>query len=143
MHRIGQLFAELGYCTWISKGQSTGLDLKVWDCENNLVIVAEILNWGPDTNLNGERKRKIIDNLSGYECNKLLIYTNMNNEYTLDGLGSKGISTLRIGYQIFARYFYPRLKAVHKLNGREIDSRETTLHLKQRLKEHLQALHTN
>jgi hypothetical protein len=139
-HRTGQLCAELGYYTWINEGQSNGVDLKLWDCEYNLVAVAEILNWGPTTNLSGKRKRDIINNLSDYECNKLLIYTQMGNEYTLGNLECLGISKLKIGYQIVARYFYCRLEADHRVEGRDIDSRETTLHLKTILEEYFQSL---
>jgi hypothetical protein len=78
-HRIGQQFTKLGYQSWINKGQSNGVDLKVWDSEDNLIIVAEILNWGLTTKLTYKRKRECADNLSKYKCNKLLIYTAMPN----------------------------------------------------------------
>lgn len=141
-HRIGQLFAELGYHTWICRKQSNGVDLKVWNRDYNLFIVPEILNWAHTTKLPDKRKREIIDNLSEYKCNKLLIYTTMCNEYELDDLRSKGISTLKIGYQILAKFFYYRLGA-DQLEGRKIDSRETRLLIKSKLLEYIQSLNNN
>ena len=140
-HRIGQSYTELGYHTWINPGQSNGVDLKVWNRNWNLDIVAEILNWSQTTKLNVHRKASIIRNLSDYRCNKLLIYTAMGNEYTLRDLVPEGISTLKIGFQIVARYYYRKLSA-DQVVGRKVDSKETKELLKSKLKEYLQSLHT-
>lgn len=135
-HRIGQSFKELGYHAWINVGQTNGVDLKVWDNELNLVVAAEILNWAPTTNLDKNRKARIVRNLLSQNCNRLLIYTEMGNEFTLKDLSPQGISTLKIGYQILARYFYSKLDA-NQAVGRKIDSRETKLLIKSKLKDYL------
>ena len=138
-HRIGQLFAELGYYSWINIGQSNGVDIKVWDKNFNLIIVIECLNWYQTTNLDVYRKARIIRNLSEYHCNRLLIYTVMGNEYTLNDLFFEGISTIKIGFQIVARYFYRKIKA-NQAMGRKVDSRETKEILQSKLEEYVQSL---
>jgi hypothetical protein len=138
-HRIGQEFNELGYESWINKGQCNGIDLKVWDSEGNLIIAAEILNWGPTSDLSDKRKRSIRSNLSEYTCNKVLIYTQMGNEQALEGLETENISTLKIGCQIVAKYYYKKL-ARTQVEGKKIDSRETTLLIKSKIREYLQSL---
>ena len=139
-HRLGQLFNELGYFTWICEGQNKGVDLKVFDRYWNLVLVAEILNWSPRTNIPHTRKRKIIDNLSRYDCHRVLIYTAMGNENNLNELGLYNISIIKIGYQILPKFFYSYFEAKNQLEGRKIDSRETTLQIKSIISEYLQSL---
>ena len=65
----------------------------------------------------------------------------MGNEYTLIDLVPEGISTLKIGFQIVARYYYRKLNADQAV-GIKVDSRETKELLKSKLKEYLQSLHT-
>jgi hypothetical protein len=138
-HRIGQQFNKLRYESWINKGQSNGIDLKVWDNEGNLIIAAEILNWGPKSYLCDKRKRSITTNLSDYVCNKVLIYTQMANEQALEGLEIENISMLKIGCQVVAKYYYRKL-ARTQVEGKQIDSRETTLLIKSKIREYLQSL---
>ena len=139
-HRLWQQFTEQGHNTWICKGQNKGVDLKVLDCFGKEVIVAEVLNWSPKTNLSEKRKGNIIRNLLNYDCNKVLIYTAMGNEKNLAELRLLGISTLKIGYQILPKQFYWHFEAKNQVEGRKIDSRETTAHIKARVLEYLQLL---
>jgi len=83
-HRIGQIFQEEGFTSWIAQGQENDVDLKVFDDEGNLVIVGEILNWSKVSLLSEKRKNCIIRNLTAYNCKKVLIYTIFENEYTLE-----------------------------------------------------------
>ena len=54
-HGIGQIFQELGFKTWINSGQTNGVDLKVYDNQDNLLLVAEILNWSIGSLLSEKR----------------------------------------------------------------------------------------
>jgi len=136
-HRLGQLFIELDYESWICIGQNKGVDLKVYDSKGSMFLVAEILNWSVKTNLTETRKNKIIKNLLGYNCDRVLIYTTMGNEYYLDDLEQMGISTLKLGYQILPKVFYRHFEYRKQVIDRRIDSRETTLHIKSKLIEYL------
>jgi hypothetical protein len=139
-HRIGQILQQLGYRTWICKGQKNGVDLKVYDLNGNLILVAEILNWSCRSNLPEERKAWIIENLSEYPCNKLLIYTAVENEGMLDDLSTYGISTLKLEDQILPKFFYHHFERKCQIVNRKIDSKETSLQIKLKLKEYLQSL---
>jgi hypothetical protein len=139
-HRIGRLFTELGYKTWICKGQKNGVDLKLFDQNNNLILVAEILNWSPYTEMSNKRKNWIIQSLLEYSCIRLLIYTAMKNENTLKDLSLDSISVLERGYQILPKYFHQHYEARHQVVRRRIDSRETNLHIKSKLMEYLRCM---
>ena len=144
-HRLGQLFIQVGYATWICKGQNKGVDLKVYEyneryCNTTPVLVAEVLNWSPKTNIADTRLRKIIRNLSGHDCHRVLIYTTMGNEHVLNELRLHNISTLKIGYQVLPKHFYQHFVARRRAIGRRIDSRETTLHIKSVITEYMQAI---
>ncbi len=141
-HRIGQILEQLGFKTWINPKQNNGVDIKVWDNEQ-LVLVGEILNWSPYTRLSENRVQHITDNLldAAYDnCERVLIYTAMENEYALEDLEMMGITTLRIGNQILPRLFYNHYLARNQVKGRIIDSRTSTTLLKNRLTEHMQTL---
>jgi hypothetical protein len=139
-HRLGQISQQLGYTSWICKGQKNGVDLKLFDQDNNLILVAEILNWSCYTELSSERKNWIIKTLSQHSCNRLLIYTTMENENMLNGLSVYAISTLKLGYQILPKYFYSHYERKGQVERRRIDSWETSLNIKLKLKEYLQSL---
>jgi hypothetical protein len=137
-HRIGQCLQAIGYNTWICKGQRNGVDLKVSDLNGNLILVAEILNWSPYSEMSKRRKRWIIKNLSKYPCTRLLIYTAMKNESILDNLGKDGIYTLKLGYQILPKFFYHHFERKKQIVARRIDSRETYLHIQLSLSKFLE-----
>jgi hypothetical protein len=123
-HRLGQIFQELGYQTTISKGQSNGVDLKVYN-QRELLLVAEVLNFSVYSELSDKRKNSIVTNLSEYNCRKLLIYSCMANENIINDLGLYEISSLKIGYQLQPKHFYDYFAARNKTKLREVDSRET------------------
>lgn len=105
-HRLGQILKSLGFDVELNNIHSNGVDMKVKDKDGNLVLVAEILNWSPRTGLAQSRKRSIIRNLEEYDCVRVLIYTAMENEYTLVSLLDRGIYLLSLDYQLLPLYFY-------------------------------------
>ncbi|MDI6904606.1 MAG: hypothetical protein QMD13_03830 [Candidatus Bathyarchaeia archaeon] len=138
-HRIGQIFKELGFKTWMNPGQTNGVDLKVYDDEDQLILVVEILNWSPVCALPHERKNNIITNLSGHNCKKLLIYTCLENESILEDLSSYEVSLLKIGYQILPWYFYEFFLEKDQIESRRVDSRETKEDIKSKIIEYLKS----
>jgi hypothetical protein len=127
-HRVGRTFKTLGLKTWIVKGQNNGIDIKVYN-DNTLAIACEALNWSPYTRLSEKRKQRIIDNLTKPEfadTTKVLIYTTMKDETVLDDLALHDIIPIKIGYQILPRYFHTYYAMKNQIDGRVIDSRETT-----------------
>ena len=141
-HRVGKIFSEFGYNTWICPRQGNGVDLIVRDRNFRKIIVGEILNWGPTSNLDIVQLGQIIENLTKYDCNRVLIYTQMGNEGILECLGQEGITTIKIGFQILAEYFYRKLEP-HQIKGRRIDSRETRLLIASKLVEYIQYVEMN
>jgi hypothetical protein len=138
-HRIGQIFREKGFTSWIAQGQENDVDLKVFDDEGNLIIVAEILNWTKVSLLSEKRKNCIIRNLTAYNCNKVLIYTVFKNEYTLRDLQNHGISLIKIGYQLLPKDFYNFYAKKNQTESRKIDSKETKENIKSKIIEYLQS----
>jgi hypothetical protein len=138
-HRIGQIFQELDFVSWIAKGQLNDVDLKVFDDKDNLILVAEILNWCPYSGLSEIRKNWIITNLSKYNCKKLLIYTVLKNEDILDYFAVNGISLLKIGFQLLPKSFYDFFARKNQIESREIDSRKNKRYIKSKFEEYLQS----
>jgi hypothetical protein len=138
-HRLGQIFQELGYQTWICPGQSNGVDIIVFN-ENDLILVAEVLNFSICTYLSNKRKKSIISNLSEYSDRRLLIYSCLANENILDDLGLYGISPLKIGYQLQPKWFYDCFAIRNRVVLREVDSRETRQDIKSKIVRFLQSL---
>lgn len=138
-HRIGQIFQELGFVSWIAEGQSNDVDLKVFDDKDTLILVAEILNWCPYSGLSERRKNWIITNLSKYNCKKILIYTVLKNEDILDYFAVSGISLLKIGFQLLPKSFYDFFVRKNQIEFREIDSRNSRKFIKSKLIEYLRS----
>lgn len=102
--RISQILRELGYTVWTNPDQENGIDLKVW-CDNTLILVGEILNWSIKSVLSEERMESMISNLNEFNCNKVLIYTSLENN-SLSRFIENGIDTLEIGFQILPAYYH-------------------------------------
>lgn len=138
-HRLGQIFQELGYQTWICPGQSNGVDLIVFN-DNGLILVAEVLNFSIRTNLSDKRKNSIISNLSEYSDRRLLIYSCLANETILEDLGLYGISPLKIGYQLQPKWFYDYFAERNKIILRRADSEETRQDIKAKITNFLRSI---
>jgi hypothetical protein len=135
-HRISQILQDLGFNTWICKGQSNGIDLIVFN-ENGLVFVAEIFNFSKFSELSNKRLNSIISNLSEYSCKRILIYSTCKNENILNDLPTHDISLLRIGYQLQPKFFYDHFAGKGQLVLRRFDSRETRKDIESKIAESL------
>lgn len=103
----------------VNPQQANGVDLEV-SLGDNLVVVAEVLNWSIGSRLNNKRKSNIIRNLNEHKCSKLLIHTvPLSN---LDGLGESGIYLMEIGYQILPETYYEFFLTKGQVERRNIDS---------------------
>jgi hypothetical protein len=138
-HRIGQIFRELGFGSWIAKGQSNDVDLKVFDDKDNLILVAEILNWSSHSRMSEIRRNWIISNLSRYNCHRLLIYTVFENEKILGFFDDYGISLLKIGFQLLPKSFYYFFARKNQVENRKRDSRVSKQDIKSKIIEYLQS----
>jgi hypothetical protein len=138
-HRIGQIFQELGFRSWIAKGQSNDVDLKVFDDKDNLILVAEILNWSSHSRMSEIRRNWIINNLSRYNCHRLLIYTVFENEKILDDFDDYGFSLLKIGFQLLPKSFYNFFVRKNQVENRKRDSRVSKQDIKSKIIEYLQS----
>ena len=123
-HRIGQILEELGFRTSIATKQSNGVDLRVFDSQDNLILVAEILNWSSHTELSEKRKGNILSNLSQYSCSKFIIYTALANEQVLNDLYRHKIILLKIGFQLLPKAFYDFYACRNQIEKRISDSEE-------------------
>lgn len=116
---LGEIFAELGFKVRVNHQQSNGVDTEVF-LGDNLILVAEILNWSIRSRLTNKRKGNIITNLNEYDCNKVLIYTvPLSN---LDGLRENEIYLMQIGYQILPEKYYEFFITKGQIERRNIDS---------------------
>lgn len=138
-HRVSQVFQELGFGTEIALGQENDVDLKVYNEEGHLILIAEILNWSLFSLLAIKRKKNIIDNLLKYDCKKFLIYTCLHNESILNDLSKYEISLVKIGYQLQPKHFYDFFASKNQIELRKIDSRETGQDIKSKILQYLQS----
>jgi len=122
---IARILGDLGFRIWVNKEQNNGVDLKVFDEEDNLVFVAEIINWSRFSIMPEGRRSWIISNLSKFDCRRVFIYTTFFNENILDDFCSKGISLLKIGYQVLPEEYYQHYERKGETLSRRTDSEET------------------
>jgi hypothetical protein len=121
---VGLALRDLGFKVWVNPDQSNGVDLKLFDKEDSLVLVAEIINWSSFSEMSKNRKTCIITNLSEYDCRRVFIYTALKNEGILDDFYTYGIFLLRIGYQVLTKPYYEHYAKKNQVIHREIDSEE-------------------
>lgn len=138
-HRISQILQELGFKTWINHGQTNGVDIKVYDSEDNLILVAEVLNWSIGSLVSENRKGSMINNLLSHDCKKVLICTPFSNENKLEDFPDYGISFIKIDYQLLPKYFYNFYASKNQTESRKIDSRETKKDIKSKIIQYLQS----
>lgn len=116
---LGEILTGLGFNVKVNPQQQNGVDMEVF-LDNNLVLVAEILNWSIASRLTNKRKGNIITNLNEFNCNKVLICTvPLSN---LDGLRENGIYLMEIGYQLLPETYYDFFLTKEQVERRNIDS---------------------
>jgi hypothetical protein len=131
-HRIGRIISKFGFKTEVSKGQSNGVDLKVW-YDNRLVLVAETKNYNIRTKLTDELIANTISNLNEHPyCARFFIFTQMANEKVLSQFQEEGIGVIKIGYQLLPEWFYYSIDPRYR-SYRRIDSKDTSQDIKQKL----------
>lgn len=119
---LEEIFNELGFEAYANPIPVNGVDLEICHGED-LVLVAEVLNWSFRSRLTDKRKNNIINNLNEYDCNKLLIHT-----VPLSNLGDieeNGIHILEIGYQVLPLDYFIHFLMRGEVEGRRIDSYST------------------
>lgn len=127
---LGEVLTELGFRVKVNPQQTNGVDLEVL-LGDNLIIVAEVLNWSIASRLTHKRRGNIIRNLNEYNCNKLLIHTvPLSN---LNGLRENGIHLLEIGYQILPETYYNFFQAKDQVEKRTIDSDSTRRNIRAKI----------
>lgn len=138
-HRIGQILKELGFRTWVRSNQSNGIDLLVYDSEDHPIVAAEVLNWSSHSEMSIKRKNSIIDNLSKFNCIRLLLYTTLKNERILDDSSIYCISLLKLDYQLQPLSFYNFFAKKNQVEYRRADSREVIEHIRSKITHFLQS----
>ena len=134
---VGQIFLQLGASqVWINKGQGNNIDIKVWNRRGNLIIAGEILNWSINSLLSNKRRRKMISNLKQYNCNKVLIYTNLNKKH-LPKFSSNRISQVNIQYQVLPRRYYRFFREKSQIIRRKPVSLSVSKDIKSKIKKYL------
>ena len=103
----------------------------------------EVLNWSPFTILFDERKDCIVNNLTSYDCVRLLVYTAMSNEDFLADLPDNNIYTIKIGYQVLTHMSYKFFEARNQVIGRKINTKSVKRHIKQKIIQFLELSDAN
>jgi len=78
---VKEVYEELGYQVEVSRTQGNGVDLKVKDKRGNLILVAELWNWRYGSNPHWKRLKKVLENLTDYQCIRVLIISTMKEPY--------------------------------------------------------------
>lgn len=133
--RIGQILRELGFTVWINPNQGNDVDLKAW-YDNELILVAEILNWSIKSRLSKKRRKKMISNLRQSPCNKVLIYTNLDRKH-LPRFFFNGICCIKIGYQVLPKSYYEFFQNRGQITNRRMDSKIVKQDIERKIKRYL------
>lgn len=127
---LGDIFTELGFGVNVNPQQANGVDLEVF-LGDNLILAIEVLNWSIGSRLTDKRRNNIIENLSEYNCNKLLIHTiPLTNLY---GVRENGIDILEIGYQILPKTYYDFFLTRGQVIRRKIECDSTRREIKSKI----------
>ena len=127
---LKELFEELGFRAETFPLERNGADMQVY-LGDNLVLVAEVLNWSIGSRLTDRRKENIIRNLDQHSCNKLLIHTiPLSNT---NGVEEGGIDLLKIGFQILPVTYYIFFFAKKQVMKRWIDCDATRKRIRSKI----------
>lgn len=119
---LSEILTELGFRVIVPSQRANGVDMKIF-LGDNLIAVAEVLNWSIGSRLTDNRKNNIINNLNGHNCNKLFIHTvPLSN---LEGFTENKIHLLQIGFQVLPEPYYDFFLTRDQVIRRKIDSDST------------------
>lgn len=135
---LRRLFNELGFYATINSVYANDVDIKVFK-NGRYHIVGEILNWSTYSYMNNVRKQTILDNLMGYYCDRVLIYTCMGCEDLINDLSDNDIALVKIGYQVLPREYFDFFAMKNQIEHRRSDSRETRQTVRSKIVEYLKS----
>lgn len=131
---LSEILTKLGFKVIAPPQNAKGVDLRIF-MRNNLVAVAEVLNWSIGSRLTDQRKNNIIRNLNEYNCGKLLIHTvPLSN---LNGVRENGIHILEIGYQVLPEPYYNFFLTKEQIERRNIDSDSTRRNIRAKILDYI------
>ena len=131
---LSEMLIELGFKVIVPPQRANGVDMKIFQGDD-LVAVAEVLNWRTTSRLSDKRRHNIIRNLNEYDCCKLLIHTvPLSN---LDGFGENGIYLLQIGYQVLPESYYDFFLTREQVERRDIDSNSTRRNIRSKILDYI------
>jgi hypothetical protein len=127
---IAEILTEFDFRVKVNHQQANGVDLEAY-LDDELILVAEVLNWSIGSRLTNKRRDKIIRNLSEFDCGRLLIHTvPLSN---LDGIDENGICRVELGYQVLPKDYYDFFLARSQVIRRKIDSDSTRREIKAKI----------
>jgi hypothetical protein len=130
--RIAKIFEDLGFKTEWAKGQSNGMDIKVW-LNNKIALVIEAKNYNMMSKIENKKIDEALANFRKYpDCTKYVVYSCMANENALRRFTKEGIKLLKLDYQLMPEKFYNSLNPSVRTH-RRIDNESTSADIKARL----------
>ncbi len=132
---LAVVFSGFGFCVRVNPVEGNGVDLWVYE-DSELVLAIEVLNWSIRSRLSNKRKGKIIDNLSRYKCNRVLVYSVPNSNVD-EEFAKKSVDTLCIGFQLQPRKFYKFFEERRQVIRRRPISLEAVQAIKRIIKNYL------
>ena len=131
------IFQELGFQVQEFHQQRNGIDMAVY-YDKRCAIVLEIKNWNITSRLTDGKRKKVIINLSKYDCHRLFLYTNPISKVQLDTIESKGINLLEIGFQILRKPCYDYFEQTgNRIIGRRIFTNSIKAEIRSKILEFL------
>ena len=131
---LSEILTELGFRVIVPSQRANGVDMKIF-LRDNLIAVAEVLNWSIGSRLTDIRKNNIIRNLNEYNCNKLFIHTvPLSN---LEGITESEIYLLQIEYQVLPEPYYNFFLTKRQVERRNIDSDLTRSNIRAKILDYI------
>ncbi|MFX0135344.1 MAG: hypothetical protein ACFFDN_16990 [Candidatus Hodarchaeota archaeon] len=96
---IKKILEDIGFMVNTNKIQAPGIDMRVFDSHNNLLLVIEVTNWKKTSYMHPQKLNSMNGAFRKYNCKKLYIASFTNNFKTKRSQIDNDIEILVLGYQ--------------------------------------------
>ena len=129
VRNVVTIIAKLGFKVEYEEVENKDVDIWVYDAERNLILVIEVTNWRPSSNMGKKKAKSVQKNFRKYHCLKLFICSfEGKNTKTTDYLDDD-VGIIQLQHQTQPKSWYEWYHERNRADGMRPDCEETKQHL--------------
>ena len=129
VNNIVAIITELGSTAQSNAVEKDDVDIRVYDNDENLVLVIEVTNWRLTSYMSEKKAKSVQKNFRKYSCHKLFICSFEENYAKAIDYFDDDVTIIQLQHQTQPRSWYDWFREQNRADGMRPDCEETKQHL--------------